>query len=717
MSQGRITIDLLAKTGSFETDLNRAAKHAEKRAREIAAAHKKAADEIKGMFSNIGGMVAGALGGLTVGSVITKFIQETRDAEQEQAQLAAVLKSTGEAAGWSQTQLNDMATSLANASTFSEGAINQAQTRLLSYTGIVGEKVPEAMQAVADMSARLGMDLNQSAETIGKALDVPSQGLSALSKQGFRFTDDQKKLVEQLEATGQTAKAQGIILEALSSSYGGAAQAARNTFGGALAALQNTINDLLTGDSGSMSQMKQSVESLNQTLASEDTKAAFGFITGEIGNMVSMIASAVGTIGSLIGKIQDLRREAGDGSFLEKVIKAARHVVNPIGAAYDAVKGAFGTQSGPQATQASVRAIDNAISARPAPRIGSAVSGGSKAGRGGGGRANGVNEAERYLENLKKQLQATKELTVSETLLADIQAGRLGKVTEAQRASLMATAQQIDAAKAAAVAHAENQEAFDAFVSDLQKKSAEQAQAAREVWDQTRTPLEKYNAELERLKVLLNDGAISADTHGRAVKKLSEDYESTTKKMDTFGERFAENTQKNMGDGVYDILSGKFENIGDRWADMLKRMAADAIAADISRSLFGDLVEGGSGKGLFGGLFGGSGKSGGGSDILGGLISGIGGFFSGKFFADGGIPPVGKASVVGERGPELFIPNTAGRIIPNHALGGGQTVQNNYFTVGDVATVSMVKQAVANSQRQAAGALGRSRSYGGVAAV
>lgn len=57
------------------------------------------------------------------------------------------------------------------------------------------------------------------------------------------------------------------------------------------------------------------------------------------------------------------------------------------------------------------------------------------------------------------------------------------------------------------------------------------------------------------------------------------------------------------------------------------------------------------------------------------MFSGIGDWFGG-LFADGGSPPVGKASVVGEQGPELFVPNTAGTIVPNHALGGSQvTVQ------------------------------------------
>tara|TARA_R100000149_G_scaffold61822_1_gene31526 strand:+ start:53 stop:2164 length:2112 start_codon:yes stop_codon:yes gene_type:complete len=48
----------------------------------------------------------------------------------------------------------------------------------------------------------------------------------------------------------------------------------------------------------------------------------------------------------------------------------------------------------------------------------------------------------------------------------------------------------------------------------------------------------------------------------------------------------------------------------------------------------------------------------------------------GGFFADGGRPPIGKASVVGERGPELFVPNVAGAIIPNNKLGVGDNTTN-----------------------------------------
>jgi lambda family phage tail tape measure protein len=62
---------------------------------------------------------------------------------------------------------------------------------------------------------------------------------------------------------------------------------------------------------------------------------------------------------------------------------------------------------------------------------------------------------------------------------------------------------------------------------------------------------------------------------------------------------------------------------------------------------------------------------------LGGILSGIGSILG---FADGGSPPVNKPSIVGERGPELFVPKTAGTVVPNGAGMGPSNVTNNYIT-------------------------------------
>jgi lambda family phage tail tape measure protein len=85
---------------------------------------------------------------------------------------------------------------------------------------------------------------------------------------------------------------------------------------------------------------------------------------------------------------------------------------------------------------------------------------------------------------------------------------------------------------------------------------------------------------------------------------------------------------------------------------------------DLANSIIADFARIQAKKALVG-LFGGGGGGGGG--LLGGIVSSI----FGGFFANGGNPPVGKMSIVGERGPEAFIPRNAGTIVPLENLGGG----------------------------------------------
>lgn len=184
----------------------------------------------------------GALGG---GAVLGMFITETVNAQNELAQLNAALKSTGQAAGYNSRQLVEMADKMAKATTHSSGEIVTAQTRLLSYSSIVGENFPRALQLAIDQSVRLGENITQSAETIGKALEYPTEGISALTKQGFRFTDQQKAMLKAMVDTGRLAEAQAMVMGVMEESYAGAGLAARETLGGALGAVKKSFEDLL----------------------------------------------------------------------------------------------------------------------------------------------------------------------------------------------------------------------------------------------------------------------------------------------------------------------------------------------------------------------------------------------------------------------------------------------------------------------------------------
>lgn len=282
-SLGQLTLDMVLKTGNFSQPLKKAGRDTKA--------------ELQGMqaeAAKTGKLIRTALGAIGATALFSTFLTETISAQQEQAQLAAALRSTGEAAGYTQKQLNAMAAELAGrVKIFGEGEINQAQTALLAFTGIVGDQYPKALQAAADMSARTGMSIQSAAETIGRALDVPSQGMAALSRQGFRFTEEQKKVVAELERTGQAAKAQEIILKALNESYGGAADAAGKTLGGALIGLREQINTLITGESG-IDAATQAVNGLTEALASPLTAAAID------GLKVSAAALAVVISGRLV---------------------------------------------------------------------------------------------------------------------------------------------------------------------------------------------------------------------------------------------------------------------------------------------------------------------------------------------------------------------------------------------------------------------------------
>ncbi|PMY71923.1 MULTISPECIES: phage tail tape measure protein [unclassified Pseudomonas] len=344
---GTLTLDLIARIGGFTGPMDKAAAAARKSGKAIA----ESADVAALAWEALGQVAAGALAGLSVGAIFTAFIAETKAAEQEQAQLAAVLRSTGEAAGFSRSQLNDMAGALEKATTYSGGDINKAQTALLAFTGVVGDQFPRALQAAADMAARTGVTVQQAAETIGRALDVPSEGLSSLSKQGFRFTEEQKKLAESFESTGDVASAQGIILKSLEESYGGAAAAARDTFGGALDGLRNAVSGLLTGE-GSLDSAKAAIEGLTTVLSDPKAKTVLN-LTAQAASALAVIlvtrlaAGAVATSAAfVVGQVEAVRYQLALARMAGVAPAAAAGIVS-VGVAARGASAAMALLGGP----------------------------------------------------------------------------------------------------------------------------------------------------------------------------------------------------------------------------------------------------------------------------------------------------------------------------------------------------------------------------------
>lgn len=190
--------------------------------------------------------------GASFAVAVKKVYNNVSEAQQALAQLEAGVKSTGGAAGRSAEQLVEMSGSLQKLTGVSDEAIQRGQAVLLTFTKIGRDAFPGAIQASLDLSRRLGTDLSSAALQVGKALNDPIKGVTALSRAGVQFTESQKDTIKALTESGRLIEAQTIVLRELELQVGGSAEAFRNTLPGAIASLSNSWGDLLeeVGKSG-----------------------------------------------------------------------------------------------------------------------------------------------------------------------------------------------------------------------------------------------------------------------------------------------------------------------------------------------------------------------------------------------------------------------------------------------------------------------------------
>lgn len=215
-------------------------------------------------FSGMGSVMSGVLQGIGQGiagfamqmgskalGAVTDFvggaIEEASAWNSVYAQTEAVIKSTGSAAGLTAKEMAAMAGSMSAASgqsLFSDDAILGAQNVLATFTNIKGENFGSATQSILDMSQALGIDLDSAAMQVGKALNDPIAGLSALSRSGVQFTADQEAMIKAMVEAGNVAGAQEIMMAELNTQFGGSAAAAVDTYAGQQVVLKEKFADI-----------------------------------------------------------------------------------------------------------------------------------------------------------------------------------------------------------------------------------------------------------------------------------------------------------------------------------------------------------------------------------------------------------------------------------------------------------------------------------------
>lgn len=211
---------------------------------------KETQQEVEGSLSRIGTGLKTALGGLAVAGFLKAGVEELGSAEKAAAQTAAVLKSTGEAANVTAQDVDSLAESIQNYSGKDKEAIEAAENLLLTFRHVRNEAgegndiFNRATELATDLSVAWGQDLNSSAIQLGKALEDPVAGLTALRRVGVQFSEDQQETIKQLVATGDTLEAQKIILAELEVQVGGSAEAYGKTLPGKVEAAKNAFDDL-----------------------------------------------------------------------------------------------------------------------------------------------------------------------------------------------------------------------------------------------------------------------------------------------------------------------------------------------------------------------------------------------------------------------------------------------------------------------------------------
>ena len=217
------------------------------------------ADRLNSKFRTVGTSVtkfgkaaAVGLAGISVGAVALgkSFVDAAVESQKVTKQTEAVIKSMGGATKVTAKQVADLAASISMKTGVDDEAIQAGQNLLLTFGNIRNEAgkgndiFNKTTQIMTDMSVALGQDMKSSALQLGKALNDPVKGVTALQRVGVSFSKKQKETIKRLVETGDTLGAQKLILKELDKQFAGSAKA-QSTAGDRLRVVWGNLQEQL----------------------------------------------------------------------------------------------------------------------------------------------------------------------------------------------------------------------------------------------------------------------------------------------------------------------------------------------------------------------------------------------------------------------------------------------------------------------------------------
>ena len=226
MAGQTVIVSVLSDTKKFEAGMN------------------AAGGMTKGLLVGVGALAVG------VGAWIGSTAKDLMRTERLGANTAAVIKATGGAAGRSAKQVADYADKFEALTGMEQETVTEGQNVLLTFKNIKGANFDKATKSAADLAVWMnkgsleGANMAGASNMMGKALDNPIKGMTALAKVGVSFTDQEREQIKTLQAKGDMAGAQAIILKAVNGQVAGSAVAAGKTTEGMWAKVMNSVGNV-----------------------------------------------------------------------------------------------------------------------------------------------------------------------------------------------------------------------------------------------------------------------------------------------------------------------------------------------------------------------------------------------------------------------------------------------------------------------------------------
>lgn len=276
----------------------------------------------KKLNSFLTGALAAGIAGIAAASGVAivglkNAIKAAAENELIQNRLANTIRNTGNVTGVTVNMVNDLAGSISRLTRFEDDSISAAGEIISRYTTISKETFPEVLKLSADLAEVMGVDITQAAQVMGKVLAEPGEGLRVLKEAGVSLSKQQERMLDRFIAVNDVAGAQALIMDALTSSIGGASQAAADTA------------------SGKWDQIKNQFGNISDTLGESLTPALNDFLAFlltymqgyEFTNFVRELATSIGELATAM--VEKLPTAIGDfRRFLEFIILNKETILN-----------------------------------------------------------------------------------------------------------------------------------------------------------------------------------------------------------------------------------------------------------------------------------------------------------------------------------------------------------------------------------------------------